>query len=299
MNSYEMTKEEKEYLSSYNICNYERPSIAADVAIFSILNEGFQDNIRKLQKKSLKLLLIKRATYPYKDYWALPGGFLRPGEDACEAAKRELYDETNVNHAFLELVGVYGEMNRDPRGWIISNTYMALIDGDTCELRAGSDAWEVCWFSVNVEQNEIKREVVKEKITIETEYAVSLVNEEGITLQAKLKEYKSYENYHESVRYEIMERDGLAFDHAKIILEALIKLRKDVEHDSKKVFDLMPEQFTLTQLQNAFEVILEQKLITANFRRKIASFVLETEQMMEGAGFRPAKLFKRNVEAFY
>ena len=61
----------------------------------------------------------------------------------------------------------------------------------------------------------------------------------------------------------------------------------------------MPELFTLTQLQTAFEVIRDEELLKANFRRKIADYVTETDKSIEGAGHRPAKLFKRNVEAFY
>ena len=60
----------------------------------------------------------------------------------------------------------------------------------------------------------------------------------------------------------------------------------------------MPETFTLTQLQHAFEVILGEKLLTANFRRKMNDYVIETEQIVEGAGHRPAKLFRRNMENF-
>lgn len=299
MDSYKMPNEEKEYLSEYHIDAFERPSIATDIAIFSILNEGIQNNVRKLQKKALKLLLIKRGSYPYKDSWALPGGFCKPGEDVRETAKRELFEETNVENAYLQLVGVYGEKNRDPRGWIISNTFMALMDGKACQLRAETDVWEAGWFHVNVGQHEVKREIFEERIELETEYLLELVNEElGITLKAKVKEYKSFQNYHESVGYDILEPDCLAFDHARIILEALLMLRKNVENAPKRMFDLMPELFTLTQLQKAFETMLGEKQTAANFRRKIGKYVQETEQVVEGVGFRPARLFRRNMEEF-
>ena len=61
----------------------------------------------------------------------------------------------------------------------------------------------------------------------------------------------------------------------------------------------MPEFFTLTQLQNAMELISGQELLTANFRRKIAEYVVETDKVTEGKGHRPAKLFGRNLQAFY
>ena len=114
-----------------------------------------------------------------------------------------------------------------------------------------------------------------------------------------MREHKEYKNYHEIVRYEIVESDNLAFDHAKIILHVIMSLRKSVEIDSKIVFDLMPELFTLNSLQKAFELILDKELLTANFRRKIAEYVVETEQIAETGGHRPSKLFKRNIERFY
>lgn len=300
MYHYKISKEEKEYLEQYDITQFQRPSIATDIVSFAIMEDGDRDNFRKLPKKALKLLLIKRASYPYKDCWALPGGFCRPNEDVYETAKRELYEETNVKSAYLNHVGIFGDVGRDPRGWIVSNTFLALMDGEAYTLRAGTDAWEAKWFSVQLDKTEVRKESNEETADIETEYELCLMHESsGIHLSAKVKEYKQFKDYHESVRYEILDCSNIAFDHAKIILHALLSLRKNVDNESKIVFDLMPEMFTLTQLQNAFELILDQKLLTANFRRKITEYVIETDRIIEGAGHRPAKLFKRNVEAFY
>ena len=300
MKPYKMSKEEREYLKTYDITAFERPSIATDIVVFSILNDGERENIRKLQKKSLKVLLIKRASFPYKDNWAMPGGFCVPGEDVIDTAKRELYEETNVKDAYLKLVDVYGEAKRDPRGWIISNTFIALIDGEKCELRAGTDAWEAKWFSVDVAAEVTHKDVKNDEVFVETDYEITFSNEESnLILTALLKETKTFHKYHESVCYEIVESEGLAFDHGKNILTALLRLRNDVEHDLRIAFDFMPEKFTLTGLQNAYELILDKKLLTANFRRKISDYVIETDEMIEGEGFRPAKLFQRNVEAFY
>ena len=300
MNSYNMSQEEKSYLEQYDITQYERPSLATDIAIFSIMDEGENTNFRKLAKKALKILLIKRGTYPYKDCWALPGGFCLSSEDVYETARRELYEETGVKDVFLKPAGVFGEVGRDPRGWIISNAFLALMDSKNSTLRAGTDAWEAKWFAVELEKEELRKEAGVDSVYIETEYVLRLSHQEDETsFAAKVMEYKEFKNYHETVRYEILDDGNLAFDHGKIILQALLTLRKEVENDSRIAFDLMPELFTLTQLQTAFEVIQDEELLKANFRRKIADYVTETDKSIEGAGHRPAKLFKRNVEAFY
>ena len=300
MKQYRMSEEEKKYLEQYDISAYERPSLAADMVIFSIREVAEAESFRKLPKKALKLLMIQRADYPYKGYWALPGGFCRPDEDVQETAERELYEETNIHKAYLSLIGTFGGVGRDPRGWIISNTFLALVDAERCKLRPGTDAGEAQWFTVEVKGEEQKRDVKEDYAELETLYRIWLTEEEtGEVISATVKEYRQFREYHETVRYEIEEQGQLAFDHAKIILYAWQKLREDVENDPKHVFDLMPEVFTLTQLQNAMEMVLGQELLTANFRRKIAEYVVETEQVSDGKGHRPAKLFGRNVKAFY
>ncbi|MCI7814223.1 MAG: NUDIX domain-containing protein [Lachnospiraceae bacterium] len=292
--------EEQEYLSHYSIADFERPSLATDIAIFSIQEEQDRENFRKLSKMELKILLIQRDVFPYKSCWALPGGFCVPGEDVAETARRELFEETNVNSAYLQLDGVYGEMGRDPRGWIISNAFLALIDGTQQHIHGGSDAWEARWFNITLEQREVHRQIEEARIFIETENQMNFWCEEtDLSFSTIVREYKVFEKYHESVKYEIVENGQLAFDHAKIILSAFLSLRKKAEADDRILFDLMPEFFTLTQLQTVFEIVLDRKLITPNFRRKILPYVTETDRMVEGEGHRPAKLFQRNLGMFY
>ncbi len=292
-----VSEEEKEYLKNYRLDKYERPSVAADIAVFSIMDGNQEEeDIRKLPEKKLKLLLIQRGNFPYKGDWALPGGFCEKGEDVVESARRELEEETHVTDALLQLVGVYGEPERDPRGWVISSTYMALIDGNTCRLKADSDARDARWFDISMEQEVKKRACHGESGVVVTEYRIRLSAGEDATISATIQETKEFKGYHEQSEYIIIDEVGFAFDHAKIILEALLSLRRQVEEDGKIVFDLMPEKFTLTQLQQAFEIILDRKLLVANFRRKMNDYVRETDEMSEGRGYRPAKLFVRNVE---
>lgn len=297
---YNMSEEERAYLESYDIAGYDRPSVATDIAIFSVMEHGERNNFRKLPQKALKLLMIKRATYPYKNCWALPGGFCRPDEDVQETARRELFEETGVEDVYLSHAGIFGQVGRDPRGWIISNTFLALMDGEKAILRADTDAWEAKWFSVEISHREVKKESSGDSVELVNEYELCLEHDlTGLLLRGRVREYKEYRSYHEEVRYEIVDSENIAFDHAQIILHVLLSLRKSVESDLKTVFDLMPELFTLNSLQKAVELVLGRELITANFRRKIADYVLETDLMTETGGHRPSKLFKRNVERFY
>ena len=308
MKKYEMSVEEKEFLAGYDLTKYDRPSVAADVVVFSVMKDDECEDVRRLQEKRLKILLIRRGGFPYKGSWAMPGGFCRKGEDVIDSARRELCEETGIDDAYVKLVGVYGEPDRDPRGWVISSTYMALMNGRDCRLKAGDDAQDARWFTVELtdistEVTEVSgtgEEIVKNKVEASHKvqngkrYRLVLKNADSdIKLTAVLRRTDMSSCGRSSDSYDIEECEGLAFDHARIITEAVLGLREDVRRDMKLAFDLLPERFTLTELQNVYEQIWDMELTTPNFRRKIAEYVEETDAYQSGERYRPAKLFTR------
>lgn len=308
MKTYEMRDEEKEFLAGYDLTKYDRPSVAADVVVFSVMKDDECEDVRRLQEKKLKILLIRRGGFPYKGSWAMPGGFCRKGEDVIDSARRELGEETGIDDAYVKLVGVYGEPGRDPRGWVISSTYMALMNARACHLKAGDDAQDARWFTVELtdvstEVSGIGEEIVKNeveascKVQNEKRYRLVLKNADSdIKLTAVLRRTDMSSCGRSSDSYDIEECEGLAFDHARIITEAVLGLREDVRRDMKLAFDLLPERFTLTELQNVCEQIWDMELTTPNFRRKIAEYVEETDAYQAGERYRPAKLFRRRTD---
>ena len=102
-----------------------------------------------LDNKDLKVLLIQRNIEPFKDKWALPGGFVRENETLEETALRELKEETGINKVFLEQLYSFGEPGRDPRGRVITVAYYALVNINEHILSATTDAKDASWFSVN------------------------------------------------------------------------------------------------------------------------------------------------------
>ena len=115
---------------------------------------------------------------------------------------------------------------------------------------------------------------------------------DDVRLSAKLKPINSRTG---KTRFEIIESDGISFDHASIIAEALETLRHEAK-DINVVFSFLPEKFTLSMLQNVQETLMDITHLTPNFRRKIAEYVEETDEYAEVAGHRPAKLFKKRVK---
>ena len=267
---------EEDFLKNYDPSEFDKPSVTVDNVIFSVFETG-TGNYRKNPEQNLYLLLIQRGEHPFINKWALPGGFVRMNESIEESAYRELKEETNLENIYMEQLYTFGDVSRDPRMRIISTAYMALINSANTELKADTDARAVSWFKLTYEflGNE------KLKIKLENEETVLDI---GLVVNNK----ERGEN-----RIKITENGDLAFDHAKIIGYALLRLRNKIEY-TNLVFNLMPEHFTLTELQKVYEIILGKELIKANFRRKIKDLVVETEKFSDEAGHRPSRLFKFN-----
>lgn len=93
-----------------------------------------------------KILLIKRGKNPYKDMWALPGGRIEQSDDTLSsAAYRELYEETNLSNVNLEYFKTYGDSERDPRGFCLTNVYVGILDNIPENIKAGDDAVDYIW----------------------------------------------------------------------------------------------------------------------------------------------------------
>ena len=263
---------EEEFLKDYDSSIFEKLSLTADIIIFSVSDET-QNNYRKLNKKHFSVLLVKRDNYPFKDKWCLPGGFVGIEEDIEDAAKRILYNETNLHDIYLEQLYTFGNPKRDPRMRVISTSYMALIDKNKLNEQITPNA---SWFHIMTTED-------KESIFVTLENGKEEIK---FKIGKTLKE-KTTDRY----KYEILENDKLAFDHPLVIVSGISRLKNKLEY-TDIVFNMMPEYFTLGELQQVYEVILGKKLLDPAFRRIIASKVEKTDKMQTGGGHRPSVLFK-------
>jgi len=206
--------------------------VTVDIVIFS------------LRRHHLHVLLVRRGIEPFRGRWALPGGFVRPGESLERAAMRELGEETGVKDVYLEQLYSFGDPDRDPRGRVITVAYFALIASDAVVLRATTDAADARWFDV-------------------------------------------------------ADLPSLAFDHGRILAYSLERLRNKVEYTTVP-FQLLPEEFTLTELQRVYESILGRRLDKRNFRRKMELLdVLRPVPRVRTEGLRrPARLHRFDGKRF-
>lgn len=117
--------------------DYPRPAVTTDCVIF-----GYD------VKEGLSVLLIERGIEPYKGCWAFPGGFLNMDETTEMGALRELKEETefDVKEGFLEQLGCFSDVDRDPRGRVITIAYYALVQKGA--VKGGDDAKNAQWHPI-------------------------------------------------------------------------------------------------------------------------------------------------------
>jgi len=116
--------------------DYPRPAVTADVAVLRL------DELPEI-------LLIQRLDPPFKDMWALPGGFMEMEETLEETARRELMEETGIIAGELIRFDSYDKPGRDPRGRTITQVFVMLWKTEMGTPKAGSDAKSLQWFGLN------------------------------------------------------------------------------------------------------------------------------------------------------
>lgn len=202
----------------------------------------------KDEDNPLKVLLIRRAEPPFKGHWAIPGGHVNIGENESleDAVRREVQEETGARFEYLEQLYTFGGSDRDPRGWVASVAYFALVRKGDYEFIEGSDDADLAiWTSVN-----------------------SL---------GKIK---------------------LAFDHKKILDMALARLQGKIRY-APIGFNLLQPTFTISQLQQLYEAILQKSLDKGNFRRRINSMGILAEAGSTKLRVGPtSKLYRFDKKAY-
>lgn len=221
-------KSEEEFLKDYDSSIYNKISMTTDILIFSVSDE-VQENYRKLNKKYFSVLLVKRDSYPFKDKWCLPGGFIGIDEDIEDSAKRILANETNMHDIYLEQLYTFGNPNRDPRMRVVSTSYMALIDKNRLNEQITKNA---SWFNIMVLEDNKSMNITLDNGTEEIKLKI------GKTLKEKTTD---------RYKYSILENDKLAFDHPLVIASGILRLKNKLEY-TDVVFNMMPEYFTLGEL---------------------------------------------------
>lgn len=196
--------------------------ITVDIVILTIINNALQ------------VLLVKRNNEPFKDKWAIPGGYVRMSENLDEAAMRVLKEKTDVDNIYLEQLYTFGDPLRHPVSRVITVSYFALIRAEDFDVVTTPD---LMW-------------------------------------------------------HKVFDLPPLAFDHKEIIQYSLKRTRERLEM-CPVAYQLLNEKFTLTEMQRAYEMIMERKLDKRNFRKKVITTdgLRELNEFSKSTSKRPARLY--------
>lgn len=175
-----------------------RPLVTVDDVLISNKNNHYE------------VLLIQRRNEPFAQCWALPGGFILEDEPPWCAANRKLISETNLEDIPLMHIGVFGDQDRDPRGWMITVAYCAIVDQTSLDAFAGDDAADAKWFDLDW-----RKENSRLSLTL---------THGGVVLSAVLKKLEVMTSLGRDIRFDLLENNGVAFDHAKIIATAIERM---------------------------------------------------------------------------
>ena len=225
--------------------DYPKPAVAIDLALVTVT------------KAVLKVLVMQRddAT-SVGGNWALPGGFVHIDESLEDTVSRVLSEKANTANAYLEQLGTFGALHRDPRGRVISVAYFALTPADQLETALSG-----------------KKELQLAEIDVpwdgETGGSVDVIDDAGRSLD-------------------------LAFDHADILGQVVKRLRGKLDYTAVG-FELLAEKFTLREAQEIHEAILGRPLTKPAFRRKLLDrgLIRPTGEREAPSAFRPAELYER------
>lgn len=217
---------DKEFLSNYDASAFPQVAVTVDTVLLSVVDG------------KLVALLQLRGAAPEQGKWALPGSFVREGENLDDAAARVLATKAHIERVWLEQLYTFGAPDRDPRMRVVTVAYFALLPA-----RVALDA-------------------------VETHDDLRLMPVGAI--------------------------EELAFDHAEILGTAVQRLRGKLDY-VPLAFALLPDRFTLRDLQQVHEAILETQFTKPAFRRRMIDqgWIEPTGEFESGTPYRPAELYRR------
>ncbi|MEY2761300.1 MAG: 8-oxo-dGTP diphosphatase [Bacteroidota bacterium] len=219
------------------------------------------------QEKQLKVLLLK---FKNNEVWTLPGGFIGKEEDADEAAKRVLWQRTGLEDIYLQQFHAFGDLKRN---------IGAFEKHEEINLAMGRSKEDLTWLS-------------NRYITIGY-YALVEYSKVQVTLN---------DVSDDSAWMDVDQIPSLFLDHNAIINKGLAHLRSSID-SHLAAFNLLPETFTMSELQQVYETILGKPIVRTNFQRKMLSLdILERIEKKYTGGAHKApylyRLDKKKAEAF-
>ncbi len=243
-----------------------RPSVTVDLMVLG----------PKADYSGLKILLIKRKEEPFANCWSLPGAEIGLEETCYAAAANTLRNTTGLANVFLEQVYTFSRPDRDPSQRAMSVAYMALSP-TLPTIRCLDDNTMAVWFDIEFTDNML--------------HIFNFDMGVDIAYQLSTKGFKNGNVKYGNLIPSIKSKSKLAFDHVEIIIEAMLKLRRELEY-TDIAFSMAAETFTLPDLQAIYEMLLGRTVYKANFRLMVADRI-------EPVGMKAKSIVGRRLSEVY
>jgi len=253
---------EQAFLAEYDVSIYERPSLTVDVVLLT------------LKGGALCSLFVRRPELPFRGAFALPGGFVGMEEDLESAATRVLATKCGLRGVFIEQLFTFGKPDRDPRTRVVSVAYYALVESAKFD-RAVASLAPVQLARAHHPPPRLGKSRAAEAGEGSGELLVGRLREAG------------------AVADETGKKVNVAFDHEEILATALTRLRGKLDY-APVGYQLLPERFTLLELQEVHETVLGREVNKDSFRRRMLASgdLVALGELEKNVGHRPAELYR-------
>ena len=251
--------------------------------------------------RRLKVLLIRRGNPPYEGAWALPGGFVQPDEDLADAAVRELSEETAItqDRSRLRQIGAYGEPGRDPRMRVVTVAYLATVARLDQVPRGGTDATEAALQPVSeVRPGRVRLAFDHRRILDDALGLLTGALAESLSLRrtATGRTTPGAAAAPDEGAYSVAD-GATGGDPASPAASRLAGDAADGTLGESLALGLSPPEFTIRELQEVYEAVLDTELDSGNFQRKVTQrtgFITPTDRRVPPGerGGRPAALWR-------
>ena len=241
--------------------------IKGNLIIFSTENEKRKD-VRKLKEKKLQLLLSDDNIFPSFD--------VKNNEYIKDAAANKMENLFRTSKFYIEQLYTWGNPKYYTNDEEIIITYLAIINKNNI----GNMPENMSFYNINIENEDSKIQ----RVTLSNDYRKIEYKIETITKRER-----------ENIDYinKLVQKSEIAEITAIIIHTGIKRLRNRIEN-TNIAFSFLNKEFAISELQQIYEIILDKKLVSANFRKKIEPMIKKTDKIVKESAYRPSSLYTFN-----
>lgn len=246
----------EQYMKTYDASVWKHPSVTIDVVLMTQIDG------------EMYVLLTKRKNHPFAGCWSTPGTFVNYDESLDKAVERTISEKIGIdgegNNFWYRQLHTFGSPDRDPRDRVITTSYLSLINSEKLRILLEEDKYAD--NTKNLALFKVKMRKVVENESKQMSIITLTNNEENLVIQYKIVEtIKGNWIQTDSVLDESISNSELAGDHVKLIHNAMVYMESN-SGNYGVLLNLLPELFSLGDVQKVYEDITGKRQIAGNFR---------------------------------